>query len=243
MTIPVRQKFDSADPRLEIQLTDDGSRTLIRKKSGNAYHSGSGAAAETRHVYLQNSGVLDRLQNGQACRVLEIGLGTGLGLLMTMDVAVRCCTPLVYVAVEKDWIGGNVLRQIALDTSVSDKSLVDRFLQFRESQLEHPKGLVTWELSSKHQVHIYCGDLLDWQSGAADEFDAVYFDPFAPESNPELWTVQVAESMHRLIKPGGRLVTYCVSRSVREMFAVAGFQVSRVKGPKDGKREVLIATV
>ena len=40
-----------------VQITDDNSRTLMHPETGVAFHSASGALAETRHVYLHNSGV------------------------------------------------------------------------------------------------------------------------------------------------------------------------------------------
>ena len=65
-----------------VQITDDDSRTLIDPVGEVAFHSGSGALAETRHVYLKNSGVSARLACGKNTSVLEIGLGTGLGMLL-----------------------------------------------------------------------------------------------------------------------------------------------------------------
>lgn len=73
-------------------------------------------------------------------------------------------------------------------------------------------------------------------------FDAIYFDPFAPTTNPTLWTEQVFRRAFEMLAPGGTLTSYCVKSEVRRALAVAGFAVSKLVGPAGGKREVLLAT-
>ncbi len=80
--------------------TDDGSQTLIDNACGDSMHSGCGALAETQHVYLINSGVAAALEQRRSQSVLEIGLGTGLALLATAQLAERCRAPVQYVAIE-----------------------------------------------------------------------------------------------------------------------------------------------
>ncbi len=109
---------------LVVQFTDDRSRTLVKPKTNVAYHSASGAAAETRHVYLANSGVADRMASGIATSVLEVGLGTGLGLLLTLDAALAGGVRLDYTAVENEWLGIDVLSQLELRQA--DQRFLDR---------------------------------------------------------------------------------------------------------------------
>ena len=89
MPIPIRETFSTDRNDLMVQITDDGSLTLVKTGSDDAYHSGCGAATETRHVYLEISGIIDRLRDRQPSRVLEIGLGTSQAMLMTIDAAIE----------------------------------------------------------------------------------------------------------------------------------------------------------
>ena len=100
MPIPDRKRLPIQFPDLEIQITDDGSRTLVRLSDGVAYHSGCGAWNETRHVYLGNSGVPEKFLRKEPCCVLEIGLGTGMAMLATLDEAISAECKLEYVAIE-----------------------------------------------------------------------------------------------------------------------------------------------
>lgn len=71
--------------------------------------------------------------------------------------------------------------------------------------------------------------------------DAIYFDPFSPDTNPDLWTAEVFDYARQRLEPHGKLVSYCVKGSVRRTLEGVGFRVERVQGPPGGKREVLLA--
>jgi tRNA U34 5-methylaminomethyl-2-thiouridine-forming methyltransferase MnmC len=69
-------------------------------------------------------------------------------------------------------------------------------------------------------------------------FDLIYFDAFAPNVQPELWTKEIFEKMLALLGPGGVLVTYCSKGDVRRAMQAAGFIVEKLPGPT-GKREMV----
>ena len=87
---------------MNIVTTDDGSATRHSERYGETYHSVHGALTEARHIYLNASGVADRLAGKQSTRVLEIGFGLGLNFLLTADLAVMHSTALDYHAIEHD---------------------------------------------------------------------------------------------------------------------------------------------
>ena len=129
---PKRPLLKIAGTQRSIQITDDDSRTLIDPVTGVAFHSGSGALAETRHVYLNNSGVAARLASGDATCVLEIGLGTGMGMLLSVDDAACGGAELEYHALEQDWLPVEVLRQLDLQAVLTTPELCDSYLAWRE---------------------------------------------------------------------------------------------------------------
>jgi tRNA U34 5-methylaminomethyl-2-thiouridine-forming methyltransferase MnmC len=238
-----RKTFSIENHSLAVQITDDQSRTLVNPDSNVAYHSASGAYTETRHVYLNNSGVADRLSSGVKTYVLEIGLGTGMGMLLTLDTALAAGAGLRYTAVENHWLAADVLRLLNLGDHVADASIATRFLEWREAVGEQPRGGVfRWRVGPEHCIGVYHQDATLWVRDAKSTYDAIYFDPFAPDANPQLWQPAFLSRLHGLLNDDGRLVTYCVSRAVRNAFTMVGFDVARVPGPVGGKREVMIAT-
>ena len=193
--------------KLAVQITDDQSRTLVNAETQVAYHSASGAIAETRHVYLGNSGVAERLASGTATSVLEIGLGTGMSLLLTLDAAFAGGTPLDYTAVENDWLGTDTLSRLELDKQLNDASIATRFLQWRESLGEYvPAGVHHWQAGPDQEVAVCHQDARLWAIDANRTYDAIYFDPFAPDVNGELWQTDFLSRMHSLLSNEGRLV-------------------------------------
>ncbi|TWU17690.1 tRNA 5-methylaminomethyl-2-thiouridine biosynthesis bifunctional protein MnmC [Novipirellula galeiformis] len=254
-----RTKLPCDVATLEIEVTDDGSRTLKSRVTGDSYHSASGALCETRHVYLLNSGIQERLSSGQSTRVLEIGLGTGMGMFVTVDCAIAHKTQLHYVAVEYEWISAPVVASLAPETWVSNPSIVANYLKWRAAvklpsavEAHGEASLISrpphdaetsvhhWQAGDEQEVAVHLADVLAWDY-AGDRFDAIYFDPFAPETNTELWQTATFEKMYKLLPPGGRLVTYCVKREVRDRLSAVGFKVRKTRGPAGGKREVLVA--
>tara|TARA_R110002073_G_scaffold133122_19_gene280301 strand:- start:9275 stop:10102 length:828 start_codon:yes stop_codon:yes gene_type:complete len=267
-----RVRLPCQDPTLEIEVTDDGSRTLINKATGDSYHSSSGAISETRHVYLRNSGVQERLSSGQATRVLEIGLGTGMGMFLTVDHAIKHGTPLDYVALEYHWLSADVVRELAPESWVDNTAVVADYIRWRSSvpapqlpsgQLpsgQLPSGQLPsghlpnsesaepklisgfcWHAGEHQVVQIQLVDALRWRH-EGESFDAIYFDPFAPDTNAELWQTPMLAVMYKLLNMDGRFVTYCVKREVRDRLKAVGFDVRKIRGPEGGKREVLVAT-
>jgi tRNA U34 5-methylaminomethyl-2-thiouridine-forming methyltransferase MnmC len=82
-------------------------------------------------------------------------------------------------------------------------------------------------------------DILNYSSGK--QFHLIYYDAFAPDVQPELWTRTIFENLFLMLRPNGILVTYCSKGDVRRAMMAAGFAVKKLHGPP-GKREMLRAT-
>ncbi len=128
-----------------------------------------------------------------------------------------------------------------LATWCNQRELVD----LTPSELESNQQ--SWRLGENIALHLRtCGleqmtlEQITREHGLSS-CDAVYFDAFSPQTSPELWTVEVFQAMYGLLKPRGRLVTYCVKRSVQDGLRQVGFDVCKTPGPSGGKREVLVA--
>ena len=120
----------------------------------------------------------------------------------------------------------------------------DEFLEWTASLGSDPgEGTFHWQVSSTVQVKLHHCDALEHDYVDGPQFDAIYFDPFDPRANPELWGAEFLRRMRGTLKPDGRLVTYCVNRQVKNALQAAGFHPRPVRGPAGGKREVMVATI
>jgi tRNA U34 5-methylaminomethyl-2-thiouridine-forming methyltransferase MnmC len=237
-----------------LRVTDDGSPTLVQTATDDSMHSGCGALAETRHVYLEGCGVGDALRRGRAMRVLEVGFGSGLGWLLTADLAITRCTPLFYHGLENQLAPTSVLRQLDLGRFVQTARLVETFLEFVGSV--HAAGVADGQGPQTFQfttgpatLSLHLGDAANWCADDAavnysepdNRFDAVYFDPFSPETSPRLWQTDIFAAILAVTRPDGVLASYCVNRQARDALAAAGWRIGKFAGPPGGKREVLRA--
>ncbi len=222
---------------VDVLKTGDGSHTLHSERYGETFHSINGATTESRHVFLDASGVAQRLERQQATRVLEIGFGLGLNFLLTADLALQYGTSLDYHALEHDPAVLLAIAALQYDQHLKNPALLD--------------CLVAGLRNAQHQqnISICLGAGVSLTLHRADavsavlppgSFDALYLDAFSPDTNPECWTEAFFVKLHSHITPGGILTTYSAKGSVRRALIAAGFTVKKIAGPP-GKREMLHA--
>ena len=227
---------------LHPERTADGSWTLASSRFGQAYHSRHGALTESMHVFIQ-AGLLHRIaspDHPRALRVLELGLGTGLNALLTLriwrDLPASRRPDITYTALEPHPIPPSTL--VALDPA-GDASVQPEDAEAIHARHGAPRHDVEWGPGGR-----FTRWTMDWQSFANEAkqaFDLIYFDAFAPDSQPELWTEARFAEAFSLLAPRGLLVTYCAKGTVRRAMEAQGFAVEKLTGPP-GKREMLRAT-
>jgi tRNA U34 5-methylaminomethyl-2-thiouridine-forming methyltransferase MnmC len=218
-------------------VTEDGSRTLLSTRYRETYHSRHGAATESRHVFLEGSGVARRLAKGWPTTVLEVGFGAGLNTLLTLAEAERWGTPLRIVTLESDLLPVAVLRELDYRSLLPRPELGDQLLDWLASLRSGAWAHATVLAGSRLELL-----QVDARHAALPaSTHAVYHDAFSPDVNPELWDSTFLGRLSGALAPGGSLVSYTVKGVVRRRLAALGFEVSMAPGPPGGKREMLVA--
>ena len=223
---------------MQIIGTADQSKTLFSQEYQQTYHSDKGAVAESKHVFLQGSSILEVLQTTAQGSVLEVGFGTGLNFFLTADVAITSRAKLFYVALEKNLLPVNTIQDLAYEQYLQHPEIIIAYLAFRES-LKEAIGCYIFEFSTV-RLELRLGEAIE-QTFKDDTFNVVYQDAFSPDANPELWSEIFSKKLFDALKPTGRLSTYSVKGDVRRTLQDVGFKVKKQPGPPDGKREMLVA--
>ena len=234
MTAPHEETIENAPG---LRETGDGSLTLYSERYGQTFHSQHGAVRESRHVFLEASGVVGRLAAGQPARILEIGFGTGLNFFLTAQAAVESGAPLHYLALERELLPAGQVRQLGYGEVAPD--VLPGYLAFREGLGTAAPGSIRFSLGPV-ELTLALGEATEAPLGA-EHFDTIYHDAFSPDANPELWTREFIGSLLPVLRPNGTLVTYSVKGEVRRLLAGLGLQVEKLPGPPGGKREMLRA--
>lgn len=238
---PARPRLNVPHPGLRAVITDDGSCTLEELAGGQTYRSESGALAESQHVFLENSGVGDRLRGGRPATVLETGFGTGLSFWLTASEAMQSGAVLDFVSIERLVIPAAVIAALGYDRLAACRPALEQLLPGLEAA--RVAGAEQAELEGGSvRLRLLVGEATELVSQLTGPFDAIYHDPFSPEASPQLWSPEFLRCLARLLAPGGRLVTYCVKSEIQRRLRATGLVVKTVPGPPGGKREVLIAT-
>ena len=218
-----------ADSR--INKTDDGSHTLFNNEVGENYHSSFGAIQESKHIFI-SAGLKTVVEKKLGkVRILEVGTGTGLNILLT------------YLWGNKNKIG---VEYYGFEPyPISKKEVI---------LLNYPK-LLKVDDSLFTLIHNSIGKVNNISSGFSlliaetqiqnsklepDYFDVVFFDAFSPDAQPELWTPEVFKLLYSAMKTGGVLTTYSCKGTVKRALKEAGFKIEKLPGPP-GKREFLRA--
>lgn len=217
-----------------IILTEDGSHSLKVESLQEHYHSTYGALSESLHVFIY-SGLQQVLKrNKSTLRVLELGMGTGLNVLLTVIEAVKSETLIEYTAVEPFPLDEDIWRRLNYAELLGDQQAGEWF------EIIHS---LDWDKESE-----VCPEfMLDKQEKKLEDiqpsgpgYDLIYFDAFGPEVQAEMWTNEVFEMMAEMTIKGGILVTYSAKGSVKRALQAAGFEVERIAGPR-GKRHMIRA--
>lgn len=216
--------------KIEFEITGDGSHTLFVPILNEHYHSTHGAVQESNHVYIE-AGLKQCLK--PEIELLEIGFGTGLNAFLTCLEGGRSGKKINYTALELHPLRIEEARKLNY-VSRTAPGKEELFLQLHRVSWGGWEAIDTWftlrkllRNAAEHAAFAF-----------AETFDVVYFDAFAPDKQPEMWSQEVFEALFRVCNRGAVLTTYCAKGSVRRMLQRAGFTVERLPGPP-GKREML----
>lgn len=256
---------------MNVIQTADGSPTLFSERYNESFHSTFGAATESRYVFLESSGVSERLRLGLPTRILEIGFGLGLNALLSCDTAIASKTPLSYHAFEHDFGICEMSRSVDF-SQLLDRPELAGVLQTHLGNVVRPSEVPSSDVhlysernpdtteippeANSLDSHARCTVVefapevtlnLHWGDATTDipspcKFDAVYLDAFSPDNNPECWTEAFFEYLRPRMAPHAKLSTYCAKGSVRRALMAAGFMVNKLPGPP-GKREIMVASL
>jgi tRNA U34 5-methylaminomethyl-2-thiouridine-forming methyltransferase MnmC len=221
---------------IQIKKTADGSNTLYDPALDETYHSLNGALSESYHVYIKN-GLLKQLPvAGNAINVLEIGFGTAMNALLSLEYLPKDVTCNYY----------------SLEPYPLDTSLIQAYYQgFSEqppnlSLLDKMLASVNvWQnIQPNFQMMVSDSKLQDLEDELVPDtvkpFDLVFYDAFAPSRQPEMWSLSSLEKVSRLMKPGALLTTYCAQGQFKRNLKELGFALEHPQGA-NGKREMTLA--
>ena len=213
-----------------IIITTDGSHSLTSLYFQENYHSINGALEESRHVYIEAGLNYVLQQNKTEVKIFEIGFGTGLNAYLTLvETQIIPSVSVKYCGIEPYPIEEEIFTKLNYPEILNYSA--DLFLQLH-TQIPSSEYVKISENFSFSKIFSTV-EAIDIK----EKFDLIYFDAFAPTTQPELWSEEVLQKMYDSLNSGGVLVTYCAKGSFRRALKSVGFTVERLPGAA-GKREM-----
>ena len=216
----------------KIELTADGSHPLFIPSLNEHYHSVNGAVQESTHIFIK-AGL--HYCSKESINIFEVGFGTGLNAFLSLMDARKSSKIIHYTSVEA----------YPLDTSIIKNLNYPQNYSLEEQNLFYMLHDAEWEKEIQITPNFYLTKIeTDFTkfdlSNNKWNFDLIYFDAFAPDKQPDMWTQDIFNNLYNITNENGILVTYCAKGAVRRMMQQAGYKVERLPGPP-GKREILRA--
>jgi queuine tRNA-ribosyltransferase len=203
----------------EVVRTRGGMLAMRSLAAGEIMHPGVGPLREAELLYVAQSRLGERLRaHSGELTLFDVGLGAGSNALAARAEAERApatAARLSLVSFERD-LGALTL---ALDHAAAfglggDAGVAARALL---AGGEHATARISWKL--RH------GELLDALAREPSRADVVFWDPFSPRANPELWTVAAFSALRRAAAARCVVYTYSASTATRVALLLAGFAV------------------
>ncbi|MBL7803780.1 MAG: tRNA (5-methylaminomethyl-2-thiouridine)(34)-methyltransferase MnmD [Saprospiraceae bacterium] len=214
---------------MELIVTQDGSHSVFSSRFGVTYHSKFGAVTESAHVFI-NAGLRYKAAVQHEIALLEVGFGSGLNAFMTWLEAERRNLRVRYTALEAFPLDETEAAQFNFAEQLGVPDRQEDFMALHRCPWGEPVVL--------SEAFTFEKRLQTLESFASPPlFDLVYFDAFAPQAQPELWTEEIFTALYAAMRPEGVLVTYCAQGHFKRTLKKAGFEVERLQGPP-GKREM-----
>jgi len=218
----------------EIVKTTMGATSIRDNGTGEILHNPVGPWEESRSLYVKQSNLEARLleKRPEPLVLYDVGLGAGFNVVAALEVFYKLKR------------SGEEFRDLQIMSFETDLTLLDFFLNEIQS---FPESLpYEKQLRTLREKEIYTEDKLHWElHGNFSEInkfelskaEVVFFDPYSPKKNPEMWTVNafnlVQNNMSKELP--ACMLTYSTATPIRTAMLLSGLFVGQ--GQSSGLKE------
>src|SRR3989338_11640136 len=161
---------------LKKVITRDQTETFLNEEVGESYHSYTGAVEEALKKYVIPCAIAERARSGTLV-ILDVCFGMGYNSAMAIEVALRenprCIIEVIGLENDPEIVKKIQEVDPPIPFFTHYKRLTPHSCEFREGTVH---------------VKILLGDARERvKEVPSDSVDAIFFDPFSPKTQPEMW--------------------------------------------------------
>lgn len=208
----------------EIVRTSAGAISIRNTVVNEIMHNPIGPWLEANALYVDQSRLRDHLQNGSGRPLVlyDVGLGAASNAVASISAALGLpanARPLHIVSFENNLalLEFTLLHAYEFDHLTGMEEALAQLLT--NHHWESPCGRVSWVLR--------VGSFLDTLASETTKPDLIFYDPYSPKVNGEMWTLSCFEMLRKHCDGPDpvTLFTYSVSTPIRAAMLLAGFYV------------------
>lgn len=230
----------------ELVVTDDGSHSIRFATIDEGYHSTHGAIKEAMHVYILPN-MAQHIGSLNTINVFEMGFGTGLNAFLSYLYAKANNCQVHYTAVEAYPVPKDIYTRLnyaelcineiqTLYPEADFDNCINDFVKLHTAEWNSATRITPQFTLTKHNCTIQDINL------PKNLYHSIYYDAFAPQYQPELWSKDIFDKLCLASAPQVILTTYCCKGDVKRALKASGYSIEKLPGPK-GKREMLRAKI
>ena len=206
--------------RHEVIAVRSGAAAVRDLATGEIMHPVIGAQKEAEALYARQSRLEERLEAQGRVVVFDIGLGAGSNALAARAIAERSRGHLTLLSFENDLGALRLALQHPAQFGLEGEPGAAAAALLQHGFCETPH--TAWRLLQ--------GDIAATLPAAGLLADIIFWDPYSPKSNPDLWTVAAFSALRERCGPRATVFTYSSSTTTRVALLLAGFAVGQGEG-------------
>lgn len=230
-----------------VVITRDRTKTVYNFDYGEAYHSTkAGAFTESLEKFVKPSGVENLLKENKTVRVLDVGFGLGYNVatLINFVKSISKSPSVEIISIEKDEEFIKNIKSITYPEVLKEEYNIITSLKEHHTEIGGKKVRCFRGQTENISITVMMLEgrtALKLLSEDNKKFDIVFYDPFSPKVNTEMWTVDMFRLISKIIQDRGIFLTYSNAIPVKVGLLESGFKIGYVK-PVGRRTPSLIAT-
>lgn len=230
-----------------IVVTRDRTKTFFNFEYMEAYHSTkAGAYTESLEKFIKPSNLEKFLNSKKNVDILDVGFGLGYNVATAINFAKRLNKKpnLNIVSIEKDPKFLERIKDLEYPDILREEK---KFIcNLKQRSLRIGNGILRCFSNQDNGITLTVlvedgRKALDTLNKMGKRFDIVFYDPFSPKVNTEMWTIDIFRILYDLLTEEGIFTTYSNAIPVKIGLLETGFKIGYID-PVGRKSPSLIAT-
>jgi queuine tRNA-ribosyltransferase len=215
----------------EVVQTRSGAPSIRDRALGEIMHPVIGARAEAALLYAGQAGLRERLlaEVSDPLVIYDVGLGAGSNAVAALEAALQLSAE---GARKADGGPPRQLRVLSFERELGALTLAlapehAEAFGFTGVLLEAGRALLSGGHFDSPSIRweLVRGELPATLLSAPAQAEVIFWDPWSPASNPQLWSVRAFEALRARCRESATLFTYGAATSTRAALLLAGFAV------------------